>query len=683
MFDETPQWLRVRFPGGSEEAERESSKLFVVQRQYAALLKLKAAGLAQQDCFLYVHVPCSHQLRVSENETGENIANVLESTSLLPRPPQLSQLLSSFRCVWRVSEADEAPANAKAERLHQAAEGFLFQRLRVNCTAHKCHSAASKTFALDTYVPVLSGIIHCYKTFWDRRFLQTFKKCLQNHISSHLVFKQVTTSKQSWAATVYKNHVLELFLPHKDKPKVRARGHLLAQVLLNDDWRWGQPTHLCSGCCVDRESAVTKVQFHLGKLCRHLKVSMLCKGNWANWPLHLNFFGYLAHCHNMLPSVLSQALSTFSVNNPLALQVVEPGDGADEDGAGADNADALDDVAHHRKLRAASARIASDFATTAWPQNLWRLRACLGPQIRLMTKLLQADSYAMELRDLGEMLTQGQRHFNVVRLAGADDTHRFMLETMETLFSETLWHHMPPTEQHQSELLRASGRAAAIVWQLVSHKWSLMPFQLFRLLRTPSMDLAERLIATRACQQDSFTRHVFELFPTAAALLSRECLEVLGGAAYLIHGSTFSTETCHSRNQRYAKKRINTTIMEPHTLAMSHTAVASARWLHPEYLRVLAALEEKQRLAAKRKAEHQLGDDAASPQPRRKKRGGGGPWRAFLHEHCAGQRLPTTALNMQTLRDQYQALPDIEKDRLRRLGLSGALTWASFCQLLP
>ena len=678
MYDETPQWLRVRCGDAANEAERETSKLFVVQQQYSMVLKLKGTA-AERDQLVYLHIPSSNQLRVSENETGENIANVLDATSMLPKAAELNNLLSSFKCAWRLSESDEAGANGRGERLYAAARGFVFQRLHTNCSAHKCHTGASKTFALDTYVPVLSGIVHSCKTFWDRRFLETFYKCLDEEIATQLVYKRVSLISQSRAALTYKNHVLELWLPQQGKPKVRARGHFLAQALLNADWRWAPLTHLCVNCCSGREEAVFRIQKHVAKLARSLRVPTLCKGNWASWPLHLNLFGYLSHCHNLLPQVLQKALARFRTANPPAPAPQAQDNEADQ-GAVADDGyalEGLDEVAFQRQLRATSVRKASEFAVSAWPMKLWRLRACLGPQIRLMERILREDSQTMELSDLGRLLEGGQRSFSIVRLAGADHTHAFLLESVGTLFSESLWEHMPPTEQHQTELLRSIGRPAATIWQLLSHRLSLLPYQLFLLLRTPSLELAQSFIARPACQKDAFTLQLLERYPTAADLISRECLELLAGAAFLIRGSTFSTERCHSSNQRSARKRINTTVMEPHTLAMSHAANASARWLHPEWLRELTGVQARQQVAAKREAEpHEVLCLDTPPHKKRKRRGGGGPWRAYLHEQCSGQRLARGDVNVTALRDQYMSLPDAEMARLRQVGAAGGLTIA-------
>ena len=294
----------------SIEPEEEVAKLFVLRLSYACLLrKLPAHDPQAKGQFLFVHLPSSVALRCAERETGENLANILLSTSLLPSTFDSK----SFQNCWRLCETDEAASNGRGERLYSAARprGQSMTVLHTFCAAHKVHTSATKTMELSHFAPLLSGMVHVLKVCWDRRILQAFYTALHQHVVKNLQWTPKDVVKLTLGATQYKDAILEHFAPPVKKRRLRALTFHVASSLLNADWRSSQLQHFCVGCCQSKEECITKVSKSLVQLARGLRVSMLCKNNWSDWPKHMMWFGLLSHLHGLLRPVLLQTLSPF------------------------------------------------------------------------------------------------------------------------------------------------------------------------------------------------------------------------------------------------------------------------------------------------------------------------------------------------------------------------------------
>ena len=336
------------------------------------------------------------------------------------------------------------------------------------------------------------------------------------------------------------------------KRRLRALTLHMANSLLNADWRASQLQHHCVGCCQSREHCIQKVSKCLARVARGLRVSMLCKNNWSDWPNHMMWFGVLGHCHGLLRAVLLKTLSPWT-------QILER-EVAEDEHEGVNHGNLGDDVmVAKRRERAKSMSAGLEFLRIGdWEQQLYMLRVALAPQVKLMAKTLKADSREAELQDIHTCLEQGNRDFNVVRLCQGDHTKPMLRDCHQQLHSGDLWSEFPCTEQHQSNILRACSRSAAFVWRLLVLRMSMMPFALFGLLRHRTEQMATQLLSTPLCQRDAWSRKFLEEYNTPRLLLSERCHQLLAAAAFFLRTSTFFVERCHSQNSRLARRRVQT-----------------------------------------------------------------------------------------------------------------------------
>ena len=433
VFDETPLLLRVKFPG--EHSEKERAKVYVIELEYALLLKkLNVDTDLAHGNHLLLRIPCSVQIRVAENGTGENIRNVLLHSSLLP---DTQDLLQQFRHRIRLTECDEAGSNLRGERLLSAARGHQFQLLTVICTAHKVHAAAKKTMSLPLYLPLCSGIINTLKVLWDRKHVKAWKEELRTHIRSTLVILHRDAVVLPHAARVFRSEALELFAPSRDHPRLQALSHYIAESLLNGDWRKKELQHLCIGkqCCNSEEETFSKVERHVLRLARGLKKSMFTRDNWKDWPAQLRFFGLLTSMHSMLTPPMLRALQPSRANaqdqvdqQPLPVAI------ALHDGiAPAEPHPLLDPVDVERTVRAQRLIACCEWLESEWDRSLWLMRMCLRPQVRLMQATLHKDSQRHLAANLCEQLQHGRRAYNILDLHRASDTNKMLEDTVVLL----------------------------------------------------------------------------------------------------------------------------------------------------------------------------------------------------------------------------------------------------------
>ena len=663
VYDETPLTLRIRFPGDASEKER--AKVFVVELEYAFLLRRTncLAALPKQD-FLLVHIPCSVQIRASENETGENIRNVLLSTSLLPD----SEAVHLFRSTIRLAESDEAGANLRAERLLSDARHNAFSCLSTQCSAHKVHAAAKKVMTLAIYGDLCSGVINSLKVLWDRRFMKALKEQLRAHIRSNLVIRHRASVVLSRAAETFRAEALELYAPGPDEPRLRALALYIAGSLLNGDWQRTNLQHICVGpqCCSSPEETMSKIERHILKLARGLKRSMFSRDNWSDWPAQLRFFGFFGSMHAMLRGPFLRALQPgredaeghINQNRALADRV--------ENGA-AGPVDNLDPVEVERTLRAQSLLKCCKWLETEWEKTLWIMRLCLRPQVRLMQVILKQDSQQHLAASLCMQMDRGQRPHNILALHRGQDTWQMLRDSLRLLQSMELWAHLPQTEELYSHVIMSMTRAAAVVWQQIILRMAQFPYKLFRLLEGGTQQelqqVAADILATPRCQLDDFTESFLHSYNTVDLILSPESIEIVSAIASLIRGSTFSTERLHSCNRRRAFGRVQTTTLDAQTLALPHSGQAIPKWM------TVKKKQKCKRTLGRPPKRPRDGAQADQAEPN-KRRGGGGPWRAFLHMKASGRQLTPDVVA--ALSAEYANLSEEEYQPYLALGQAGA-----------
>eukprot|EP00971_Amphidinium_carterae_P212144 4209867-Amphidinium_carterae.1 len=227
-------------------------------------------------------------------------------------------------------------------------------------------------------------------------------------------------------------------------------------------------------------------------------------------------------------------------------------------------------------------------------------------------------------------------------------------------------------------------RAGAVIHQLVHCRVKQYPYKLFQLLNRDNniVELAETILQTPTCMQDSFTAHVLKKYNTSHKLAGEEAFVFLELVARKSMCTTYTTERLHSRNFRRAKSRTMTQKIDLNDLALPHLAHAGPHFSHEILHKQSKDKEQNNQKASKkygrpckRKAPECTDDGAGVAEPPTRKRGGGGAWRAFQQLQLQGQKF--TGPIVKELSEKYKHLSDEEKLHYKEVGRAGWSTYAN------
>eukprot|EP00971_Amphidinium_carterae_P103369 2046509-Amphidinium_carterae.1 len=166
---------------------------------------------------------------------------------------------------------------------------------------------------------------------------------------------------------------------------------------------------------------------------------------------------------------------------------------------------------------------------------------------------------------------------------------------------------------------------------------------------------------------------MFQKYSTAEQLCSNtDFLQTLAAMAFLLVGSTFSTERTHSKNARRVRVAAHTNVKSIENMALSHVGAARPAWMQ----RALESHGQKRKkgdiqfplAAATHSDRNATAGSADTTAVGEKRRGGGGAWRAFLHYrvHHLGEHN-----DFKKLGQQYAELQPHEKQWYKELGAQG------------
>ena len=113
-YDETRMRVKVTEDIAEGKGVAQLSKVFVVESSWAILLRVKKEGPAWGFCTIKGQY--SHSVRASDSTAAPSVTAILNASPRVPR-----ELSEQFPVKERLVESDEAPANARAERLWQGA----------------------------------------------------------------------------------------------------------------------------------------------------------------------------------------------------------------------------------------------------------------------------------------------------------------------------------------------------------------------------------------------------------------------------------------------------------------------------------------------------------------------------------------------------------------------------------
>ena len=155
-------------------------------------------------------------------------------------------------------ESDESDANHRGERLLRCLNPWqrYWPRLHVDCHTHKVHTSAVK--AMEVLPFALSLAMNLALCSISPGMMAQARRILDN-IADGIEVKQ---GQPLLSGIAFRARTVAQFCP----ANAAARAHLHIISLFNDGWRPANKlVHVCGGCCVDVQAAVTKA-----KLCSRL-----------------------------------------------------------------------------------------------------------------------------------------------------------------------------------------------------------------------------------------------------------------------------------------------------------------------------------------------------------------------------------------------------------------------------
>ena len=181
QYDETQLEIRLHHDTGdtskaSPVANKEVAKTFICEYQWGMLVRkagsaaeakhalLMKAPSTMHSCilegsqqYLFIRGCASPTLSAASDVTGETVASVAKNAFAVP----WESLQATFPRLIRLCETDHASSNCRGEAILKADRPGAWSELHIYCMAHRAHSIAQKTWALQ--LGCVSGLAHASK----------------------------------------------------------------------------------------------------------------------------------------------------------------------------------------------------------------------------------------------------------------------------------------------------------------------------------------------------------------------------------------------------------------------------------------------------------------------------------------------------------------------------------------
>ena len=691
QYDETPLLCRVASNNGIKLVQR--SKLFVIDVDWQCIVEWAMRRNNAPSKYFKIRGRRSVSLVPAERCSGEGIEAVLQQS----RPPDLDG--PHWRYKVRLAEVDAFSGNQRAEGLFMAKRGPTWSHSMQFCMGHKLHKAAESTMTLPRVAKVLSGLIHASLWLTSPQSMPKLRAALLRELTMRPLRISVGTASSAESAR-HRDRVRRLFSPSpRDQPKRHAFIEIATQQVFNGEWRGSTIEHHCpdASCCPrGREDFMEKASAVLQKITTVLPVETLQRNNWRDWNRGLRCHGFVQAVHGLWSSAFIHAFG--------------PGNAAHEDGdddgaeldphpllgddphqqAEAQRGEEDDEAAQKRAELAGHCRAALQlFQTSEWWDELFALLQATEPQSVFMKKLLAWTSQFHEKKEQVRLAETGERHYPIVDLFLGRSSQELLRSSLH-LFSSSWWSACD-TELNRSELLRITMRSPALVFQLIDQRCGTCPYIMYELVANRSLAVASKLMNIPVCMRDAFSHSILTSVGSAQELLeSDDIFELLVASASMLHCSTYSVERAHSGNARAARGQPHTHRKEVGDLGLRHAA-----WAGPAVFKPVAqqasrshrpAGRPKKKAAAVARPPQSVADEECVPdsaaaaseqEPKRRRKGskgggggggGGGAWRAFQSYVVKLQGQPH---DWATMKVQYRALDDEQKEFFRQYGLQG------------
>ena len=248
-----------------------------------------------------------------------------------------------------------------------------------------------------------------------------------------------------------------------------------------------------------------------------------------------------------------------------------------------DASDIADATAAMRLLQSKHKKVALEFfESSSGLDSVYLLKTILQPQLNLLHVILSENDAAYEVRQLDLCLSGQPRKYHLCDLHfGARPggrIHGMVVKVITRWLSESLWAHLPQTQQMASRLAILSMRTAATTHELLIRRALCYPYKLFAILQEPAMaDIVAEDFKNHPCLFDIASTQVLQKHPTPEALRSPDCMTLLRCVAVDVIGNTFDIERLHSKHAARVRKR-GTHLLPLQQLALFHQARGCSPW---------------------------------------------------------------------------------------------------------
>ena len=301
LFDETPLNIVVQYQG-DDGKDGQVAKTFVVESEWAMLIELLPSPLSSSTSsatptLFTLRGRSSPAVRALAATDGETICEALRTVA--PPPSGISDV---FPICTRFSEADEHPANPRAETLLSRIGRQGWAQMHSVCFAHKLHSAASKTWALPMEAGTISSVIHTGKFLTTGGSMKKLKDNIKALVSQRFQLLAAFPPDDGVRAAISK-----YFIPSVQQPRKRA---FVLATLEFFNGAWGKPKvlqHVCKGCCQNREMGLATATSLLHRLVTSIFGRVLSRANWSQWSESLQWFAFASGLHGLVTDAFAQA----------------------------------------------------------------------------------------------------------------------------------------------------------------------------------------------------------------------------------------------------------------------------------------------------------------------------------------------------------------------------------------
>ena len=285
-------------------------------------------------------------------------------------------------------------------------------------------------------------------------------------------------------------------------------------------------------------------------------------------------------------------------------------------------------------LNKASRRKVAMYGQSKPGSTILVLLAMVKPVLRLLVQFISLSSQKYDDTQDARALQGEPREYRVVQVAEGYQVKRFH-EDVQVLMNRPLT--VLPAASHtfavRGLMFRMLSRAAGSVHQLLEISHQGCPYRVFKALSGGAFEVSN----IPECLWDPLTQSILSRYPSYDELLTEEAQQLLSSIAHWLSLDILDIEARHSSARRLI------------TMRSVQTWRMSMRRLNSEWiLRQVVIMREpwtpvqqeltSRRTRRKKATSSSVQKDGSLTKKKRGRKGGGGPWRAYMHLFCKGQK---------------------------------------------